>query len=169
MKKRYLLLTILSIGLILCSSIGTSLAYFSTYATAKGGYIIKSQPDIHEEFTEKTKRITISNNAGASPIFVRVKVFNGSEFKMKYGLGENWTTTNYDEAKDGYFYYTKALDGGQATSVLNATITEIPERLKDKDEFNIVVIYESVLAVADGGNLNMAESWKYGKINHVNG
>lgn len=169
MKKRHIIIGVLAVLLVFCSTIGESLAYFSTYATARGGYTIKSEPDIHEEFTQKNKAITISNNVGASPIFVRVKVFNGSEFKMKYGLGENWTTTNYDGAEDGYFYYTKALDGGQATSVLNATITEIPERLKDKDEFNIVVIYESVLAVADGGNLNMAESWKYGKINHVNG
>ena len=166
MKKRYIVLSILLIALILCSSIGTSLAYFSTYATAKGGYIIKTEPEIHEEFTEKTKKITISNNTGASPVFVRVKVFNSSEYEMKYELGENWSKNS----EDGYFYFSQALDGGQATTQLKAIIEKIPARLKDSDEFNIVVIYESVLAVAgDDGKLNMAESWKYGKINHVNG
>ena len=159
MKKRHIIIGVLAVLLVFCSTIGESLAYFSTYATARGGYTIKSEPDIHEEFTQKNKAITITNKVGASPVFVRVKVFNGSEFKMEYGLGENWSVKNYDGVEDGYFYYTQALDGGQATTVLNATIKEIPERLKDKDEFNIVVIYESVLAVADGGNLNMAESW----------
>ena len=166
MKKRHVIIGVLTVLLVFCSTIGESLAYFSTYATAKGGYIIKSEPDIHEEFTQKNKAITISNNTGASPIFVRVKVFSGSDFEITYTLGENW----YENAEDGYFYFTQALDGGQSTTVLNATITKIPERLRDKDEFNIVVVYESVLAVADAdGTMNMADSWKYGKIKPING
>ncbi len=169
MKKRQFFLAALAIALVLCSTIGTSLAYFTTYVTAKGGYIIKSSPEIHEEFTGKNKAITITNAPGASPVFVRVKVLSGSEFEMGFSYDESkWKTVNFEGVTDGYFYYIDPLYGdgsSRSTSVLNAKIEKIPERLKDGDEFNIVVIYEYVLAVFNGNDPDGATSWANGNIN----
>ena len=162
MKKRHIVLAALAVVLVLCSTIGTSLAYFTTYTTARGGYIIKSSPDIDEKFVNKQKDIVIKNAAGASPIFVRVKVFSGSDFKLTYSPGAGWV-----EKEDDYWYYSEPLLGGDETSSLIAAI-EAPERLEDSDEFNVVVIYESVLAVYDeNGNPNENDSWNYASIKRV--
>ncbi len=166
MKKRHIILGALAVFLILSSTIGISMAYFTTYVTAKGGYVIKSEPKIDEEFTNRNKAITISNKPGASPVFVRVKAFSGSEYEIKYSHDENWI-----ENQDGYFYYKLPLEGSaatSATSTLNAYIEKIPERLKDNDEFNIVVIYESVLAVyKSNGDPDLDTSWANGTITKI--
>ena len=170
MKKRHIILAMLAIALVLCSTIGTSLAYFTTYAAAKGGYIIKASPTIDEPLSENTKHIRIINQVGASPVYVRVKVFSGSEYEIVYTLGTNWSRTNYNGEEDGYFYYTVPLmgeDPTNATSVLDAKIDKIPERLKDSEEFNIVVVYESVLAVFDGDTPNFTTSWKNGTVTRI--
>ena len=40
MKKRTLILAVLAVVLVLSSGIGSAIAYFTTYATARGGYVI---------------------------------------------------------------------------------------------------------------------------------
>ncbi len=39
MKKRTLILAVLAVVLVLSASIGSAVAYFTTYATARGGYV----------------------------------------------------------------------------------------------------------------------------------
>ena len=163
MKKRHIILGVLAIVLVLCSTIGMSFAYFTTYATSQGGYVIKSQPRIDEKFENKKKTIWITNSENASPIFVRAKVFSGSDFTINYEPGADWT---YD-TDDHYWYYTKPLQGGEPTTDLVASIDKIPEGLINGDEFNIVVVYESVLAVYNGNDPDMATSWANGTVKRV--
>ena len=163
MKKRQIVLFALAITLVLCSTIGTSFAYFTTYVTAKGGYVIKASPTITEPLIEKAKNIQIINSENASPVFVRVQVFCGEEFIPALTVeGEGWTYN----ASDEYYYYNTPLDAGEPTEVLFAKIGDLPERVKDNDDFNIIVVYESVLAVFDSeGRPDMDTSWANGNIN----
>lgn len=162
MKKRQLVLFVLAITLVLCSTIGTSFAYFTTYVTAKGGYVIKASPTITEPVIDKAKNITITNSADASPIFVRVKVLCGEEFVDALTVsGDGWS---YDET-DQYYYYGSPLNGGESTQVLFAKIGNLPERIVDNEDFNIVVVYESVLAVYNStGVADFDTSWANGNI-----
>ena len=163
MKKRHIILGVLAIVLVLCSTIGMSFAYFTTYASSQGGYVNMSQPRIDEKFENKKKTIWITNSDNASPIFVRAKVFSGSEYELSYDTGANWTFNTSDE----YWYYNVPLLGGERTTDLIASIDKIPEGLKNGDEFNIVVIYESVLAVYNGDDPDMATSWANGTVKRV--
>ena len=163
MKKRHIILGVLTTILVLCSTIGMSFAYFTTYAISQGGYVIKSQPRIDERFENKKKTIWITNSENASPVFVRAKVFSGSEFTINYEPGTGWSYNTEDQ----YWYFTEPLQGSESTTTLVASIDKIPEGLKNGDEFNIVVIYESVLAVYDGDNPDMATSWANGTVKRV--
>ena len=44
MKKRTLILAVLAVVLVLSASIGSAVAYFTTYATARGGYVTGPSP-----------------------------------------------------------------------------------------------------------------------------
>ena len=162
MKKRQIVLFALAITLVLCSTIGTSFAYFTTYVTAKGGYVIKASPTITEPLINKEKNIVITNSEGASPVFVRVKVFCGEEFVPALTVdGDGWTHNTSDD----YYYYNTPLDAGESTKVLFAKIGDLPERVEDNDDFNIIVVYESVLAVYDSvESPDMNTSWANGNI-----
>ena len=83
MKKRTLLLAVLAVILVMSSSIGSAVAYFTTYAKARGGYVIHlgGKTEITEEWLqgEKVVRITnvpaSENDKGKYPVFVRARAF----------------------------------------------------------------------------------------------
>ncbi len=126
-----------------------SMAYFTTYASAKGGYELQAgtETEIEEEILELTKHIRIVNT-GEGDCFVRVKVLAGSltpvsclDNSGKWTLGE-----------DGYWYYQDILPPKAATEELVATI-EVPEGMEDMmDSFDVMVIQEctAVLYQEDG-------------------
>ena len=122
------------------AGIGEAWSYFTTYAEAAGGYTIRlgDRTDITEDFTEWTKHVTIANDPGSEPVYVRAKAFCGSEYTITYS-GEGWTWNR----EDGYYYYSEAVEGGQSTKPLNLKIEGIPEDPEDLERFNVVVIYES--------------------------
>ena len=100
-----------------------STAYFTTYASAKGGYELQAgtETEIEEEIEELTKHIRIVNT-GEGDCFVRVKVLAGNltpvsclDSSGKWSLGG-----------DGYWYYQDVLLPGETTGDLAATI-EVPE------------------------------------------
>ena len=66
MKKRTLILAVLAVVLVLSASIGSAVAYFTTYATARGGYVIHlgGRTEIEEDIVNnrKTVRIAVSGS-----------------------------------------------------------------------------------------------------------
>ncbi|NBI91298.1 hypothetical protein D3Z45_12155 [Lachnospiraceae bacterium] len=140
-----------AIGLLLVCGIEEkpSTAYFTTYASAKGGYELQAgtETEIEEEIIELTKHIRIVNT-GKVDCFVRVKVFAGSLTPVSY-LDDSgkWRLEG-----DGYWYYQDILASGAATEELAATI-EVPAGMEDMmDSFDVVVIQEctAVLYREDG-------------------
>lgn len=143
MKRKNLILVALALVLVLGASMGSAWAYFTANAEAAGGYPIRlgGRTDIGEDFSAWTKHITVSNEEGGQPVYVRAKAFSGSEYSLIYSDASGlWTPGG-----DGYYYYGAILNGGETTDELLVKIAGVPEDadLEDAESFNVVVVYES--------------------------
>lgn len=141
-KRKYFpgVLALAAVCAVASAGIGKTWSYFTTYTEAAGGYPIQlgDRTDITEDFTEWTKHVTIANEPGSEPVYIRAKAFCGSQYTITYS-GEGWTWNE----EDGYYYYNYAVEGGKSTESLNLKIDGIPEDPEDLERFNVVVIYES--------------------------
>ena len=144
MKKRIVLCNICLLFLVavmvLPAGIKGTLAYFTTYVRAEGGYIIEAgyETEIEEKFYDWQKEITISCKSGSQPVYVRARAFCGDEYKLLYADPDGkWT-----QGQDGYWYYKDILNGGETAKPLLIKIENVPEEVKESAEFNVVVIYE---------------------------
>ena len=157
MKKRTFLIALPAIVLVLSAGIRPAMSYFSDYTTATGGVkvTVTEGPEATEEEKDMVKTLVISNKEDADPIFVRAKVIYSSSkatVEVTPDSGAKWTDAKL--ASDGYYYYTELLEGGKQTEPLQVKITVTrqldeegnPIEPMEGDEFNVVVVYESVLA-----------------------
>lgn len=155
MKKKYMILPVLALVLVLSASIKPAWSYFTTYAEAKGGYVIQlGDTTIDEEFYDWTKHVVIGNEETAQPVYVRARAFSGSEYPLTYS-GEGWTLR-----EDGYYYYNEILLPGEETTELLVMINNVPkapkegeelsgETAKEGDNLHVAVIYESTPVLYD--------------------
>ena len=145
MKKKKIFLTACAIALICSVSIGSALAYFTTYTEAKGGYTISlgDKTTVDEPtFSEWTKHVVITSANDSEPVWVRAKAFCGSEYSLVYSdKSGKWLPNS-----DGYYYYKDILTAGQSTEELLVKIENIPE---DAEDFDIVVVYETTPVLYD--------------------
>lgn len=141
MKIKTLIPALFAVGLICMSQVRSANAFFTTYVTAKGGYEVYYIRDtkLEEEFNNWNKYVKITNKEGSIPVYVRVKAFSGSMYSLLYA-GEGWS---YSET-DGYYYYDQPLYGGETTKALKVFIDNIPVNPEEGDNFNVVVIYETI-------------------------
>ena len=149
--KRIPLALLLVVVLLAGASVGTAWAYFTATTSADGGYTFTA-PDIHEEITDKTKVITITNDEKGVLTYVRAKAVTAEKYKnsLTYGLAAGW------EQGGEWFYYTAPLEPGDSTTALTVTIGA-PADEKDDQNFNIIVVYEDT--PADEGK-TMMECWE---------
>ena len=170
MKKINLILAVLAVVLILCASIGAASAYFTTYADARGGYVIhmKYESEIEEKVEGNVKQVTISNIAapgtepGTYPVFVRARVFAGNDVNAA-GAGTNWTLSG------DYYFYNVPLFTGDHTETLAITVTPAENStVRPGDPIDVLVTYESVPAVFTAtGEPDMATSWANGEATNT--
>lgn len=158
--KRLALLGI-AVVLLVSVSVGTALAYFTTYATAKGGHTLEFGPgtEIKEEFAAWTKTIT-AVNTGETDCYVRVKAFTGSRFALTYPQHPDFPQSAADSkwsyhAEDGFWYYSDPLPGGQQSQTEEPlkVLINLPAEFSEKPEkFNVVIVQEctEVLYHEDG-------------------
>lgn len=143
-SKKTVLAASVALGLAAGISAGSASAYFTTYATARGGHTIRlgNRSQVREEFSQWTKHISLENT-GDTESYVRVKVFAGSMYGLEYGGSALWS-----EGEDGYWYYEEILPAGAATDVLDVQITlptvtdEAGNQIAYTEDFNVVVIQE---------------------------
>ena len=159
MKNRWIKKKTLALGagaLLLTAgiSVGTAMAYFTTY-TQVSGTVPLSLGEIHtipeEEVTDWEKRVTIENT-GDMECFVRVRAFAGSQYQdgLVYS-GENWSL-----AADGFYYYSQPLSPGERSGELRVSIDNM-----DKDQsFNVIVVQESAPVIYDE-NGNPEGDWDH--------
>ena len=152
MRKRHVLLITLVFALVISASIQPAIAYFTTYTSAKGGIRITAgnTTRIAEEFSNWEKRVTITNQAGSEPVFIRARVvYTGLDGSDGVSVsGEGWTA----KQADGYYYYGKGsaaadltvLEANQATTQLSVNLKNIvPGKPEKGDTFGLTVLYES--------------------------
>lgn len=155
--KKPLIMAAATLALTGTLSVGSAMAYFTTYSTASGGVTMHmgfTETIPNEKVDENGKHVTISNT-GDYDCFVRVKAF--APVDLTYNAPDGgWT-----EGNDGYWYYDDILPAGKITEQeLNITY-KFPEGDDKPEEFNIVVIQECtpVLYNEDGS--------AYADWNHV--
>lgn len=146
MKLKSILPVIIAIGFIGISNISNANAYFTTYVTAKGGYSVnwKHEEHMEESFTDWNKYVTITSKPDSIPVFVRVKAFAGTTYSLDFS-GSEWSKND----ADGYYYYNIPLNGGETTTALKIFIDNIPINPQKNENFNVVVVYETVPAQFD--------------------
>ena len=157
MKRKYLILTIIMTVLVLGASIGGTISYFTAYARASGGLTLSfgAGTTITEpEPVAWTKHLTVTNNSDSVPVYVRAKAFTGTDYQsgLTYS-GEGWSAGAED-----YWYYAEPLAPGASSAELLVHIGNVPEEPKEGDQFNVIVVYESIPVQYDAnGNMLSAQ------------
>ncbi len=174
MKKRHILLTILAVIFVLSSSIGTAIAYFTTFVTAKGGYVVHlgNQTKITENYSSGKKVLSVTNTGaeGKYPVFVRVRAFAGSDYELEAvdTTGKWILDRGFGQDTEGKYWYYKDELVGNATSeelTINITYKDKDKEWKDGAERNIIVVYESTPAVfTSSGDPDLETAWTIGKV-----
>ena len=75
MKNRWKWLAVIAAALVLVASLGSAIAYFTTYAEADGLLPVNLQIDMRERVADMTKTIVIDAEQDALPVYVRVRAF----------------------------------------------------------------------------------------------
>ena len=119
-------------------SVNQSLAYFTTFARAKGGVTLDlgNQTKIKEGFKDWQKVIQIENT-GDTAVYVRCKIIAASQFEIT-ASGNKWSLKD-----DGYWYYSDIVTKGGITEPIKAYI-KVDESVESS--FNVVVIQECIPA-----------------------
>ena len=150
MKRLNIILSGLLLVMILCTSIGTAMAYFTANTEAEGAVplTLGDREEIEEEFQDWVKHVTITSQEDSEPVYIRAKVF----YSVASGLTADVGGKGWSAGDDGYYYYGKIVKEKESTTSLDVAIGNIPKDAKEGDEFNVVVIYESapVRYKADG-------------------
>ena len=182
MNKRTLILAVLAVVLVLCSGIGSTVAYFTTYSNARGGYVIHlgGRTEIEEKISNNRKTVQIFNRAetdddiGQHPVFVRVKAFTDSDGTLDYSAN---TSGLWQQKADGYWYYQNPLIAAKTASTAGAVTDpafivdiKLNRELKEGEYLDVIVVHESVPAIfkADGSP-DLDTAWATGDITVVNG
>lgn len=135
--RSIMFMVFLALIMIAAASVPGTLAYFTAYATAKGGVPITlgAKTKVKEEFKNWEKSIQIENT-GETDCYVRVKIIAASQFQIT-ATGNHWT-----DGGDGYWYYSEVLPTGLVTEdELKASITVAKEV---KTSFNVVIVQECI-------------------------
>lgn len=148
-NKKPLLIAAATLALTGTLSVGSAMAYFTSYSTAEGSVKINmgfTETVPHEEVDSGGKHITIENT-GDYDCFVRVKAFAPVELTYTAPDG-GWT-----QGDDDYWYYDEILPAGQTTTKeLNITY-KFPEGEEKPADFNVIVVQEcSPVLYDENGN-----------------
>ena len=147
-NKKPVILAAAALALTVSLSVGSALAYFTAYSTAKGTVPLNIgfTETVPEETVDENGKHVVINNIGDYDCFVRVKVFSDIEVTYNPKNTDDWT-----DGGDGYWYYNPVLPAGEKTSELVVSF-EYPTGEDKTEEFNIIVIQECTPVVynADG-------------------
>lgn len=152
MKKntiKTICLAAVALALTACVAIGSAMAYFTTYVTAKGGYTIDlgfARTDM-EEVVEYGRKVIVLENTGNYDCYVRLKALTGDAYKESLQYSEPENAGNWAPGADGYYYYSDIL-------VPTAETTELVVRFAfpegaDPADFNVIIIQECTPVLYD--------------------
>ena len=125
-------------------SVGSALAYFTSYCTAEGAVAMNmgfTETEIHE--TVRDGKHIIIENTGDYDCFVRVKVFAPNDIEFWSETKEGWMKHEDDQ----YWYYNSVLAPKEKTPELLIKYRQTDG--SNPDEFNIIVVYETTPVLYD--------------------
>ena len=144
-NKKNLCLAAAALTLTAGLSVGSAMAYFTTYATASGGGTVSlgSTTIIPEEkVVNMEKRISVKNT-GDYECFVRVKVLAGDKYKDGLVFTPDAEGT-WSLGDDGYYYCKEVIAAGASSKTFSVKINVNSE---DTDDFNVIVVQECTTAL----------------------
>lgn len=149
MNKKNICLTAVALLAVISLSVGSAMAYFSTYIISKGSkemVLDFSETEINEKVEPGMKKIT-AKNVGETGCFVRIRVVAGTEHADKWAV-DLANSSNWKLGNDGYYYY---FDGSREKVLApEETTSELKIAIKNfKEEFNVIVIQENTPALYD--------------------
>ena len=149
--------------LVLMISIIPAVAYFTTNATADGGYTVHlgDRTRITEEYDDWEKKLTVENTQGEA-VFIRARGFAGSEYELSYS-GSGWS-----DGGDGWWYYDGIVKAGEKTQELKIAIGGIPKEGEDGAKVNVAVVYESTPVQYETDGSTKAD-WTYELVSVTEG
>lgn len=159
----------LTLSLIPCMAF----AYFTSNASAEGGFMLRLAPntEIKESYGSRRKHVTISNSPDSAPVYVRAKAL--SSLPVSHS-GDGW-----ERHDDGWLYLRDIVNPGEEAPTLDVSI-EFPtgrtETVTDVNgvtssatipapstgtEHDVTVVYETVVVGYDssGSPLPPDECW----------
>lgn len=169
-EKGKIIGVVLSVALVMATALGVTLAYHKTESnTAVNQFTVGNvTTELVEDFFQKTDtefaKAPRVVNTGADPCLTRIKVTvtpesvqnrkvvdgNGNETGKAYleisGFSGKWILKD-----DGYYYYSKVLQPGEATQELFQTVTVNYDDNNPWMDFDIILYHESVQFEATEG------------------
>lgn len=158
------LIALLAAILLIVSTVGLTVAYFSDTDKAEGeGAINLSGETVIDEGSSETEKDVVITNNGNADVLVRVRFF-GPE-GMVVTAPEGW------QEADGWYYYTKvvAAPDGSTGKAINAKIAfegtkeEVEKKMAELgDDFDITVVHEAAIVTYDGDKIATPSGWDTG-------
>ena len=168
--KKSIFLTAVAAVLLLSLSVGTVMAYFTTYATAQGGVEIDlgfTETEIDESVVDGQKEIKLENT-GDYDCYVRLKALIGDAYKDSLVYSEPDDAGKWIPGADGYYYYNDIVEAGGITSQINVGFT-LPEATVDSipADFNVIIIQENTPVLYDEDGTPYADWNKVADVNQT--
>ena len=170
MKLKKILTLMCCAVLLVCISVGATVAYLTSQDTVTNTFtvgnvsIVLNEPNWDQTGAAEAfdvypgealaKDPTVTND-GKNPCFVRISVtnldqfaaeFNGAQIIYRTDYVDNALGTNWVKGNDGYFYYSKVLNPGETTDALFDQIVIPKELTNDAPAKDIVVTAYAVQA-----------------------
>ena len=130
-------------------AIGSAMAYFTTYVTAKGGYVVElgfTKTEI-EEVVEYGKKVITLTNTGDFDCYVRLKALTGDAYKDSLVYSEPDNAGKWTPGADGFYYYSEIVAPAGTTSELVVRFA-FPEG-EEPTDFNVIIIQECTPVLYD--------------------
>lgn len=159
--NRRSLTVLLTLALLLATTIGLTVAYFSDTDTADGkAAVVLKQETTVDEGDGPDKQIAITNSNDGSSVVIRLQVFGPDEPIMTVTLPDNG---KWKKGADGWYYYTEVLDAGETTE--GKVVAKIKDDLTAEekailgDNFNVTVAHEARIAMYNGDAVKTPADW----------
>lgn len=157
MKRKQKIGLMALLVLILSASIPSTIAYFTTYASALGRVEISLQAEteiIEQLPTPYSKHIQVQLDQGSQPVYVRVRAFSGSAYPIEARPSSaNWKQNGQ------YWEYMIPLFPEEGRNITDEIVFEIQPKENEVQNFNIVVVSESIPVKFDENGNPLPADW----------
>lgn len=159
------LLLAAAVMLVMSASMGAAWAYFTTYTAARGGMVLHMghEEKVEEHYKDWKKTINIKSTADSRPVYIRARGYYAGEGELTYSSESgNWVM------RGDWMYYTRTLSPGESLADSGDELVvqiPVPQNAKDKDAFNVIVVYETMEALyGENPSSSKPLSWDDGAV-----